>query len=137
MDREIKFRAWVNSHSRWHMTDDLSVGLNGVFFHTGQSNITEPDWKLMQYTGLKDMNGTPIYEGDIVKRVDDTPFRAEDGTKKYCTWLVEFKFAQWAFTDTPISPATSYPAFYSNAQYMEVIGNIYENPELLEEIAHV
>jgi len=130
--REIKFRAWVNSYSHWHMTDEISISSDGVFFHAGQSNIANPDWKLVQYTGLKDKNGQEIYEGDVVKRVDDTPFRMENRELKFCTWFVEFKYAQWAFINTPTSPATSYPAFYSNAKYMEIIGNIYENPELLE-----
>ena len=85
-----------------------------------------------QFTGYLDKNGKEIYCGDIVQRNNDNPISFNDGSKKYQTWFVNFEFAGWHFDNTPVSPCISYPSFYSNAQYMEVIGNIYENPELME-----
>lgn len=122
--REFKFRAWVDSYSNWHMTNKISIGSDGVFFHAGQSNITNKDWVLMQYTGLKDKNGTEIYEGDII----------ELGTKErfYVAWhdyKQEFTFRGYG--------GGYYPNTYRGAtrddQYgWKVIGNIYENKELLD-----
>ncbi len=119
-----KFRAWVNTYSHWHMTNKISIGSDGVFFHAGESNITNPDWKLMQYTGLKDKNGTEIFHKDIVDWIDgEFSFRAvvEDG---YWQWYLKgvypidnFDFAD--YTD-------------KNQTDLVIVGNIYENPELLE-----
>ncbi|WP_121615235.1 YopX family protein [Virgibacillus halodenitrificans] len=152
--RDVKFRFWDDLNNKfWYggqegeseenktfqsyfkdgglvgaLVEPVSYGIS----QTGVDDYQEHRLIASQFTGLKDKSGKEIYEGDVVKRADDTPFRMENGEIKFCTWLVEFKYAQWVFIDTPVSPATSYPAFYSNAKYMEIIGNIYENPELLE-----
>lgn len=138
--RELKFRLWDKKFNEmayfenWgfeneHMT--LSFDLKSkATYDPIQSDIKNQE--LMQYTGCKDKNGKEIYEGDIVERFQDNPITYENGSKKYASWVVDFKFGGWHFDSTPNSPAISYPSFYSNAQYMVAIGNIYENPELVE-----
>ena len=77
--------------------------------------LNKGEWiELMQYTGLKDKNGNEIYESDIVKRY------ANNGLVKY----IENKFV--------ISiPVGKREIIIGNLDNTEVIGNIYENPELL------
>jgi hypothetical protein len=78
------------------------------------------DVKLLQYTGLEDKNGIEIYEGDICENGD-----WEEDAHCYRTWndVVEWKDGDAGFSGT-----------YPNVDGMkcEVIGNIYENPELLK-----
>ena len=73
-----------------------------------------PDVILMQYTGLKDKNGKEIYEGDVVK--------TSLGIGKVCMrlgcWFIEMQKELG----------------YFHTDEIEVIGNIYENPELLKEV---
>ena len=77
---------------------------------------------LMQFTGLKDKNGKEIYEGDIVKNKSE---------------LYKVKFACGAFgvinieNDMDASPFCSGGKWEKWLKEIEVIGNIYENPELL------
>jgi uncharacterized phage protein (TIGR01671 family) len=70
-----------------------------------------------QYTGLKDVNGKRIFEGDII--ADETTI-----------FEVKWQYAQWYF----VRAAGFYqsPSAYSNADRMGIIGNIHDNPELLE-----
>lgn len=72
---------------------------------------------ILQSTGLKDKNGKLIHEGDIVT----------DGST---VLEIVFEYAEYHFKY--VSGAYQYPTFYSNASRFEIIGNIYENPELLE-----
>lgn len=103
--REIKFRAWDMYAKKWieHFNVDL---LNIPKFET---------CVLMQYTGLKDIHGVMIYEGDIVKWIDsDNDIRKnnvffENGSFRICN--SNFEISEYG--------------------ELEVIGNIYENPELL------
>ena len=125
--REIKFRAWDKQEKR--MFDVLGISwYDGVIFESYADAGVEwyskeikhniSDCILMQYTGLKDKNGKEIYEGDIV--------RDQDGN------LYQVKYAKYyIYPFGAIFPHR--PKEIVNEYECEVIGNIYENPELLEE----
>ena len=71
-------------------------------------------YSIMQYTGLKDKNGVEIYEGDIVKSL---------GVSDYCFGVRPVEYIGSSFT---------IKGYGLCERLVEVIGNIYENPELLE-----
>ena len=106
MNREIKFRAWDGER----MKDVTSIGwIDGEVDYISTPKISAPadDFVLMQYTGLKDKNGKEIYEGDVLKgRYNGA---VEWSTSSVC-------YGGW--TD-----------FWKES---EIIGNIYENPDLIK-----
>ncbi len=139
--REIKFRAWDKQHREW-ITERLGLFLNGtiivydanagdddiISFRDKNSRCYIKDWyrdiELMQYTGLKDKNGKEIYEGDIVKVYDWGVKTSED--------IIGISAIEWSddtkgWIHNPEYDIDSYDMFRN----VEVIGNIYENPELL------
>ncbi len=87
-----------------------------------------------QYTGLKDKNGKKIYEGDIILYQDwENSYEGGDGDYYINKGIVEYNQDNCCFNVTERNTVNIEDVFYVDNEDLEVIGNIYDNPELLEE----
>jgi len=124
--REIKFRAWLKDTNEMIEVEDIR--LNKPFMiNTTSAWRLEDEIILMQYTGLKDKNGKEIYEGDIVTiGIDEIPPFFTKGKVVYSppAFVLECEDGMERSLELLLD--------YSSEEVLEVIGNIYENPELLE-----
>ena len=134
--REIKFRAWDKLSKEMFNVESINFQERKVYRDI-VSYRKFNDIELMQYTGLKDKNGKEIYEGDIVKFKDCSI----DGTKEFYNIGVieregkrdELTISQLIFEKSYFTE--NYMDFINQTfELSEIIGNIYENPELLKVI---
>lgn len=120
MNREIKFRMWHKKSKKMFDVEsinfkDRSLNIWNSVMYT-LSTFSLDDVILMQYTGLHDKNGKEIYEGDILK-----------GTF-YGFPMPEYDYAFQIYWD---EKEKGFMASYFEPSECEVIGNVYDNPELL------
>jgi len=144
--REIKFRIWDKLLGRMEKVQQLIFGINydygriiaviecvdkdnnqETIYKTYQRVIYTDDGEksegiLMQYTGLKDKNGKEIYEGDIVKNKLGLFVVIEDG----CAMFEVRDEQRITFKQLPLIE------FFAEDENVEVIGNIFENQDLLK-----
>ena len=148
MSREIKFRIWDSEKNEWLAESDDDALTYYGFHLVGEVMTVQapPQWALdphcvvEQYTGLKDKNGKEIYEGDVVKAKIQGFWETGTNTitEGKATWNLEVIYNDIRYMDvfhilgSKNQPNRIYYLFEEAISDIEVIGNIHENPELLE-----
>lgn len=126
---EIKFRAWdKHSESMYDDLNNLAVHFSGrIVCQTGLNKLPQHQYILMQFTGLLDKNGKEIYEGDILQIPDDyDTFGMNAGN------IQEIYFKAGGFRFKPIHNPKARGCWLEDDGEFEIMGNIYQNPELLK-----
>ena len=139
--REIRFRTWDKSRNKmFYDVQETSCYWNGVFNHDviqednfGDVLDKKDIYEVMQFTGLYDKNKVPIYEGDILLR------KTRDDDEWATIVLVKYGKVEFSFLHKLYNrrndPHTRWQrgTYQGLETYGEVIGNIYENSDLLGE----
>lgn len=132
-----KFRAWDKVDRKMYDVTVIypykkTVVLQGSIFD-------EPflrgfkDVVLMQSTGMFDKKGTEIFDGDVVKagEAKDRTFNLKIVSRKFGFHCVHSNGVDYYLGE---NTEEDYSALFESLEFFEVIGNIYENPELLDEV---
>ena len=138
--REIKFRAWDIANKR--MIDDAQEGVDAVneegHFILGLSFgklCRDAGNHMMQYIGIKDKCGKEIYDGDIY--ASHTGKNRTKNNTYFVGVVTIYPYRLWVSHDKIMSKRADKSDYrYSPNEHVTIIGNIYENPELLKAYNH-
>jgi len=160
--REIKYKAWLIKEERWANPDDIMIIGDGTVYvrylptrtqyepdvsHTLSNQGNKPGFELMQYTGLKDKNGVDIFEGDILKwtipKGTMNPavspwFWGGNRIDEDTTTISQVVYENACFSLLGVGEDEGWETMLRGGlnrdEYGEVIGNIWENRDLLNGI---
>lgn len=136
MNREIKFRG-KNYENKWKYGDLVQEK-----WKQGKAIMIKKEttaWSVLedtvgQYTGLHDKNGKEIYEGDVVLYEDWEMAYEGGGNDSFINkGIIEYVECNCCFNVTERQTVELQDVLYKDNESLEVIGNIYDNPELLGE----
>lgn len=117
--REIEFRAWDNIN-KTYIYATLGDLICGACTESGDKKLSANNQTWEQDTGITDKNGKKIYEGDIVSVYEG----------RYVGSIVQHPSGEWRIIW--VSPQGTADSLYGHRDLCEVIGNVHDNPELLE-----
>lgn len=149
--KKLKYRIWLKKEKKmyeedFHLAFDRNGDFEGVEIMVDgplverceccgpepveiYDDLDDPDnIVVMQYAGIDDLNGTPIYEGDVVYFKNKSPFKSTCEDKSI--GLREVVFTNGSFRIKGIGP---YTTSHISGKNFVVVGNIYKNPHLLKE----
>lgn len=129
MQDRFKFRVWCKTNQEWEK-DEICITNKEHYIITNPkftrvTNIDPQYHEINFCTGLKDKNGKLIYEGDIIYKKGSKDYKKEKMYSRVC-W--DSMYAQFNISDK-----NGMHQMPSNSNNIEVIGNIYENSELLKD----
>lgn len=142
--REIKFRAWMKDEKRMITHEQGFIPLKVSSMGILRLDPTREDdfyniinthkYDLMQFTGKKDLNGTDIYEGDVVsiQNYELISYDSETETERYGDCDCEVKWSGAGFCVDGDNDMGEIPLDAFDPENMTVVGNVYANPELLK-----
>lgn len=155
--RKIEFRSWDKKEKKMEYSDDVEFSTSvdvdwylaeiSTFFGWISGENSRDQYELMQFTGLLDKNGKKIFEGDIVQIQNHNNIiynKALEGVPKFLVEWFEQENAWWLQEYYQGEPYSVYKGEYrltsknskskyvANCENFKIIGNLYENPELIK-----
>ena len=130
--KDTRFRVW-DWTNKVMIEEPYLHFVNGRSFYLvrrGATPRSDLGFELLQYTGLKDRNGVEIAQGDLLKHVNPNSYHAPTQILE-CVHEIDLEGFETRFTFKRVGNTDGLTTAYGSKD-LEVIGNIYENPELLE-----
>ena len=128
--KKYKFRAWNKAISKMLSWEEVIAYSNDQFHIVETVDFFEDDeLEIMQYAGVKDKNGKEIYEGDIVKTKRENYIYNAGGMTETKEYIQEVKYPFFIGCGQAFGGVDGTKSI---RDIVEIIGNIYENPELMK-----
>ena len=130
--REIKYRVWCKNKNEWEKDLIAILPSGALLHHIGHSSYrpcSRDSHIVVFYTGLKDRNGVDIYDGDLLSGIDPNgetiPMFEVEFDHGIGMWIFYDDFDGYDYTSIHCAAEMGYE--------FEIFGNVYENPDLINE----